>query len=652
MATEKFSIIIDAKDETKRAIDSATRNFKQLQDLSQNGNGVVGAGRQTMIRDKSSERFSKDISVFKDSIKDFGNSIKGAFKAQPLIQQQKARDLKTGDQRQQIKGDFSKLISSMKQAVKEGVIEGIRNTGGVSGSGKRGGGSGSRRGGNFNLLGSIANALKGHLFAGIAVAVAAPIMKLSQSYQRNIMQQSQLSGVVRPNFLQTPEHIRQRFRGRNRQRVRQEVQNIRTRRQIDEYFNRRSGTQAPIQNQGADTGIRSTGRQLPGFTQYRMTQQDYDLATAEQRVGLTEDQLIGKASSYYINQLSKFGITAPDLQRMEFARLRAGGAMGGRITGVHRAGYIRGTGMDLAEGTAMMAGLARYGGRGRTGRPSVDIGEIAQYGAGAGFGGAMNPEFMRMVTQAVQEGTQAGFAGTPEDIAENMNVAMNLRDRRGRNVWDRQQLSRESGLSMMRSVQGVMQSTGRLQGGQQQEMMMAALMQHAQQQEGIRGRGAQLNWAMERLTNARYIPQVTQIMKNFTGRLEGRGTQAHKFAMMGALGLDWRQAGALQQADFTQKTILGRTPYSTLDERSQLNYRTSNKQYKIAMEPGGIGEISFKAVKTVQTALLSLGAGLQNLVKKVIALSKKMPEWNEQTTNPNSSNRNRGVQNQQGNSRQ
>ena len=610
MATEKFSIIIDAKDETKRAIDSATRNFKQLQDLGNGGNGVTANGRQTMICDKSSERFSKDVSVFKDSIKDFGNSIKSAFTMPSVAKKDiSSSDIKLDTNRKQMKGDLSQLIPSMKKAVKEGVMEGIRDSGGLLGQGKRGGGSGTgqRKGLVSSItggLGNILGAMRGHIVGFVAAALGGVAMKISQNYQRTLMAQSQLSGVVRPNFLnRTPRYFTRLVRRVDETRVRQYQQDLAQ----DPYSGIETGNQAALRR------------------------------AARQQMGANREQRQEASRNLYLKNLARYGITSPDLQRMEFARLRAGGAMGARISRFQgrdskgklipfsQVGYIRGTGMDLAEGMGMMTTLARYGG----GR-QANIGQIAALGAGAGFGGAMNPEFMRMVTQAVQEGTQAGFSGTPEEIAKNMNIAMNLRDRRGRNVWDRQKLSRESGLSMMRSFQSVMQGAGRLQGGQQQEMMMTALIQQAQSQEGLQG-GEALQYALERVTDARYTTQNMQLMKQFTGGLEGQGTLGQRLALMQFTG-GYRQAGALQQADLRtgrggqliQRPIQGRTPYGQMTERQQRAYFIQNERTRLLMERGGVGENAFKIVSSIQTALLKVGEGLNKFVASLTGAAKKI----------------------------
>ena len=271
--------------------------------------------------------------------------------------------------------------------------------------------------------------------------------------------------------------------------------------------------------------------------------------------------------------------------------------------------------MDLAESAGMLTGLARYGAF-----RQANIGRVARLGAGAGFGGAMNPEFMRMVTQAVQEGVQTGFKGTPEDIAKNMNIAMNLRDRRGRNVWDRMRMSRETGLSMMRNFQGVMQGAGRLQGGQQQEMMMTALIQQAQQQ-GLQG-GQALEYAMERVTNARFTTQNMQVLRQFVGGLEGQGTLGQRLALMPFAG-GYQQAKAMQAADFQQREREGRTPYGVLDPRSQAVFRKRARQQRVLMARGGVGEMSFKAINFVQEKLIDLGESITKLVQKLTSLAKK-----------------------------
>lgn len=125
----------------------------------------------------------------------------------------------------------------------------------------------------------------------------------------------------------------------------------------------------------------------------------------------------------------EYGMTAPELQQMQYMRTRTGGGqqyigmMGNQVQQrlmadalmKRYAGYGLATGIGPIQAAAMGGQLERYGMK-----TAQSFSDISRMGQVAGFQGAMNPEFLDNLLQAVKEGVSLGFKEAPDKIARSM----------------------------------------------------------------------------------------------------------------------------------------------------------------------------------------------------------------------------------------
>lgn len=596
MAEARFKLILEAEDQTKKAIDSASKNLDKLkQDAGMGGKGKgssIALPPKTVIQ-KASFDIKQAIINVHNAKSNSGVSTANQDFFTKLPTQSKDRPGFAGV----LKVDIVRSIPLNTFGGGGGRPSLQGGAGTSTGGGTQSWGGRNFPGGGSSGIASEAGRNISPAFFGLGAIVGTIVgiaTKISQKYEQNIIEQTPLSGVTGqyrfngryvptsdPNIsltAPTPEQQQQA--------------------QPEEQGNwfqrtaRRVGRVARGLAQVSPLGLAAGGisRLASGPNQQEMQQ-------AMQQVTLD------RAKQARVNSISQYGLKPADIQRMAFEQARAGGAAltaqqygdSGAFRGV--AGYARGTGIDPGQAAQMQGQLQRYGGNLRS---------IANYGEGAGYKGATNPEFVQAVTEAVKSGVSQGFAGTPEEIAKSMNMMINLKDQRGNALFGGAG-GRDRGMAAYKTVTSTMQGAGKLQGGNMQEIMLRSVIDDLQAKNPGMAPDELLQKAMEQLQNPANMAQNMAVTNRTMTSLHGTGAMRNIATAQGYnTGIDqgrniatanWQGARAVQSNRDWSRT--------GVDAEAQMSYQKQNEQNALLMAE--MGQNIYKAVKFVERQLLKLG---------------------------------------------
>ena len=601
MAEARFKLILEAEDQTKKAIDSASKNLSKLkQDAGLDGKGGK-SGVTLPPKPTSIQKASFDIKQAIINIRDNKGNVSSAN-----------QEFFTKLPDQKNKQGFSGVL---KVDIVKSIplnVNGIGRPGGTAQQ-TQGYGQSSQSWGGRNFpaqdSGGIVSA-GGRAISPLAFGLGALVgtvvsvaSKISQRYEQNVMEQAPLSGAVGSyrfgqQFVDTGR-TNESFSGaeiRSSRNLQQEEPEQRTDQQ-------RRDSAMIRQAQGSGNALISTLA-----TTVRREAEDRGLIQRENRAERAGGNVLSQ-----VEAISAYGLKPADIQRMAFEQARAGGAaLTAQQYGDSRvfsgvAGYARATGIDPAQAAMMQGQLQRYGG---------SLQGVAGLGSGAGYRGAMNVEFVQAVTEAVKSGVQQGFSGTPEEIAKSMNMMINLKDQRGKALFGGAG-GRDRGMAAYKTISSTMQSAGRLQGGNMQEIMLRSVIDDLQAQNPNMSPDELLQKAMEILQNPGNMQQVMSSTNRSMTSLYGTGAMRN-IAMAQNLNTGITTATSLANANYAgTKPIRETAPHATVDEEARMVISRQNEQTALLM--GNMGQNIFKAVDTVQRALLKLGQMIDRMAGSMLS---------------------------------
>ncbi|MFQ3675544.1 MAG: hypothetical protein SNJ64_03270, partial [Endomicrobiia bacterium] len=516
MPEAKMTFIIEAKDETKKAIDSASKNLEKIKQSA----GVSSRGVQLPLRDNLNIKSEIRIRQAIIHIERARNVEDNKFNLKSLSDIQNIKNERNKLNQNAIRNIFE--INERKNILRVEIIKSIPlqiiGERGIAGAGT-GGLAGDRRsllnqtqGDGSGLLTSAGKTISPLAFGagallGIVMTVAG---KIANAYQKNIMQGMPLSGVAgvgnigfyaqgtSPVSREEAEQMRKRGE-RITELQTQIVQQEQLNREKHGWFRRTFG---------AETAEEKRIKELK--------KEKEELEKTQKKVVKDINERVEKGSKQAIGVLSSYGLTIHNARQMEFEALRTGGlGLGTRgiTTGKSPlfeqvAGYARAVGIEPEQAAQMFGTIQRFRG---------NFSDVVRYGQVAGFKGAMNVEFVQLVTEAVREGVTQGFAGTPEEIAKSIAMMTNIRDVKG------QAIGVDRGVGAFRSVLGLMRSAAGLQGGNIQEFLLRTTIDRLQQESANAdlSPSALLEKAIAELENpsnmGRVMSGTMQALKGMTG---------------------------------------------------------------------------------------------------------------------------------------